>query len=525
MLNTIIMNNFLSASDQKTIAAKGILEDQLVNQIKQFKNGFPYINLVSPATTTDGIVRLGESELEHLIDYYSENRSAYSILKFVPASGAASRMFKQLFEFIETYKDKAIPDSVLTQNDDFNSVSNFFAKLDKFAFYEDLKAVLKSADLDLDNLLSKGDYVTILEYLLLDTGLGYGNKPKALLKFHRYETGNRLALEEHLVEAAVYSADHDGNASVHFTISPEHKSSFKAAINKVKKSYESLFNVKFNITYSEQKPSTDTVAVDMANKPFRNADETLLFRPGGHGALIENLNDLKEEIVFVKNIDNIVPDSLREETYRYKKAIGGLLMELQDTCFQHLEWLDMGDLEEEELIEIADFAKNKLNIDLTDAFDGFSEIEKIDFLYNKLNRPMRVCGMVKNEGEPGGGPFWVEDENGTRSLQIVESSQIDKNDKKQIKILSQATHFNPVDLVCGLYDFKGNKFNLPDYIDPQTGFISIKSKDGRELKALELPGLWNGAMADWITVFVETPIITFNPVKTVNDLLRPQHQA
>ncbi len=519
------MNNFLSASDKNAIAAKGILEEQLVNQVEQFKNGFPYIDLVAAATAHDGIMHLEESDIEELIAYYSENRSAYSILKFVPASGAASRMFKHLFEFIETYKGKEIPAAALADSSDFNSVSYFFHNLNKFAFYEDLAAVLKSADLDIDKLLSKGDYVTILEYLLLDMGLGYGNKPKALLKFHRYESGNRLALEEHLVEAAVYCSDHDGNARVHFTISPEHKSSFKAAINKVKEEYEKQFNVKFTVTYSEQKSSTDTLAVDLENTPFRNTDNSLLFRPGGHGALIENLNDLKEEIVFVKNIDNIVPDALRTETYRYKKAIGGLLIELQDTCFQHLEWLDMGDLEAEELQEIADFAKNKLMIDLPDAFEAYSEIEKIDFLYTKLNRPMRVCGMVKNEGEPGGGPFWVADENGNRSLQIVESSQIDKDDKKQLSILSKATHFNPVDLVCGLYDFKGNKFNLPDFIDPQTGFISTKSKDGRSLKALELPGLWNGAMSDWITVFVETPIITFNPVKTVNDLLRPQHQA
>ena len=519
------MNTFSSVSDQKAIAAKGILEEQLAKQVDQFKTGFPYINLVAAATASDGIFRLSESDLEYLINYYNDNRSAYSILKFVPSSGAASRMFKQLFEFVETYKGKEVPASALAESDDFNSVSNFFANLHKFAFYDDLKDIIKSADLDIDTLLSKGDYVRILEFLLLDTGLGYGNKPKALLKFHRYETGSRLALEEHLVEAAVYSSDHDGNANVHFTISPEHKRSFKAAINKVKETYENLYKVKFTITYSEQKPSTDTLAVDLENNPFRNTDNSLLFRPGGHGALIENLNDLKEEIVFVKNIDNIVPDDLREETYRYKKAIGGLLMELQDTCFQHLEWLDMGDLEEEELAEIADFAKNKLMIDLTDAYEGFSEIEKIDFLYNRLNRPMRVCGMVKNEGEPGGGPFWVEDENGSRSLQIVESSQIDLKDKKQRTILEKSTHFNPVDLVCGLYDFKGNRFNLPDFVDPQTGFISIKSKGGKELKALELPGLWNGAMADWITIFVETPIITFNPVKTVNDLLRPQHQA
>ncbi|MBU1368108.1 MAG: DUF4301 family protein [Bacteroidetes bacterium] len=519
------MTDFLTGSDKNILAAKGISEDHILHQIKQFQSGFPFINLVAPATIEKGIYKLDNDNLQVLIDYFEENRSAYSVLKFVPASGAASRMFKSLFEFIETYKNKEIAETLLTEKSDFNSVAYFFTHLKQFAFYGDLKLVLEKDSLDLNKLLSDNDLVTILEYLLLDKGLGYGNLPKALLKFHHYADGNRLALEEHLVEAAVYSSNHEGHAKVHFTISPEHKTIFEQAINSVKEKYEKQFNVKFFISYSEQKSSTDTLAVDLQNNPFRNTDSSLLFRPGGHGALIENLNDLKEEIVFIKNIDNIVPDTLREETYRYKKAIGGLLMELQDACFQHLEWLEMGDLEDHEVDEIAEFTRNKLMIDLTDAFEGYSKIEKIDMLYTKLNRPMRVCGMVKNEGEPGGGPFWVINEDDEQSLQIVESSQIDKNEKNQMAIVEKATHFNPVDLVCSLYDFKGNKFKLHDFIDPQTGFISVKSKDGKDLKALELPGLWNGAMADWITIFVETPIITFNPVKTVNDLLRPQHQA
>jgi hypothetical protein len=344
------------------------------------------------------------------------------------------------------------------------------------------------------------------------------------LRFHAYSNENRFAIEEHLVEATNYCTNEDRVAKVHFTISPEHRNKFDEVISEIVPKFEARFNIRYDIRFSEQKPSTDTIAVDMENKPFRNNDGTLLFRPGGHGALIENLNDLDEDIIFVKNIDNIVPDRLRDETYRYKKAIGGLLMQLQEKSFDYLDLLDGGNLEADELEEMREFASHSLMIDIPDAYDGYSEMEKIDFLFTKLNRPMRVCGMVKNEGEPGGGPFWVKNTEGEISLQIVESSQMNLKEPGQVEIVSKATHFNPVDLVCSKYNFEGIKFDLNEYIDPATGFISIKSKDGRDLKALELPGLWNGAMADWITIFVETPLITFNPVKTVNDLLRPQHQ-
>ncbi len=514
----------LSTSDHAVLQSKGISEDQLFKQIEQFKNGFPFINLKQAATPQKGIVRLNENQLKDLMQWFNDHKNDYSILKFVPASGAASRMFKELFAFME----KADANNTVFSEEEAqnpNSVAYFFKNIKALACFPDLNNVLSQQGFDIDQLLAQKDYQTILRYLLTDKGLNYGAMPKALLRFHKYPDGNRLALEEHLVEAAHYSINKDQIARVHFTNSPEHKHAFVSAIEKVLPKYEQRFNVKFEIAFSEQKPATDTIAVDLNNEPFRNDDGSLLFRPGGHGALIENLNEMDEEIIFIKNIDNIVPDKLRDTTYDYKMAIGGLLIKTQMLTFELLEKLDDGNLNSDELDEIAKTAQESLMIEIPDAFEGYDEMEKIDFLYTKLNRPVRICGMVKNEGEPGGGPFWVENEDGEVSLQIVESSQMDKKNPQQMAIVENATHFNPVDLVCGIYDFKGNKFDLTQYVDPQTGFISQKSKDGRDLKALELPGLWNGAMADWITIFVETPIITFNPVKTVNDLLRPQHQA
>jgi hypothetical protein len=514
----------ITSSDLKLLEKKGITEDQLYKQIEQFKKGFPFINLKQAATPEKGILQLTEEDLEDLIHWFNENKEHYSVLKFVPASGAASRMFKDLFAFME----QSDPNKTAFSEEELqnpNSVAYCFKHLKKFAFYPDLQKAIFKAGLDIDQLLSQKDYQTILRYLLTDKGLNYGALPKALLRFHKYPDGNRLALEEHLVEAAHYSCNKEQIARVHFTNSPEHKKAFLEAIESVLPKYEAQFNVKFEIDFSEQKPATDTLAVDLNNEPFRNDDGTLIFRPGGHGALIENLNQLEEEIIFIKNIDNIVPDKLRDTTYKYKMAIGGLLIKMQMLTFELLEKLDDGNLTMEELDAMAKSAEEFLMIEIPNAYYGYDEMEKIDFLFTKLNRPIRVCGMVKNEGEPGGGPFWVENEDGEVSLQIVESSQMDKSDPKQMAIVENATHFNPVDLVCGIYDFRGNKFDLTQFVDPQTGFISQKSKDGRDLKALELPGLWNGAMADWITIFVETPIITFNPVKTVNDLLRPQHQA
>jgi hypothetical protein len=510
----------LTKEDLKLLQSKGIDPKAIDIQIENFKKGFPYINLVRPATIKDGIRSFGTRDIQRLADFYLSNFKGYEVLKFVPASGAASRMFKSLFEFSALGSEL---EQIETLKKD-TSVKEFINRLSDFAFYTGLVSVLEKDGLSIEQLLAKKDFRTIITYLLTEAGLNYASLPKGLLTFHRYADGPRLAIEEHLVEGANYCKDKQGRAAVHFTISPEHADKFIDEINRVKDKYEELFDVTYEITFSIQKSSTDTIAVDLQNKPFREADESLLFRPAGHGALIENLNDREGEIIFIKNIDNIVPDRLKADTYLYKRILGGCLIEIQEIIFEYLGALEKGSVDDEDLKEILKFAKKELNLEPPSDYRNFPRIEKIDYLFNKLNRPTRVCGMVKNEGEPGGGPFWVQNSDGEHSLQIVESSQIDLKNPAQKEIFSQATHFNPVDLVCGVRDFKGHNFDLHEYVDPSTGFISIKSKDGRSLKAQELPGLWNGAMADWNTIFVEVPISTFNPVKTINDLLRDEHQ-
>ncbi|MBW7847780.1 MAG: DUF4301 family protein [Bacteroidales bacterium] len=514
-----------TASDIRQIQEKGIGIEEINKQLAAFRTGFPPLKLAAAATVGDGILKLKEEEVDRLVNSYNELKNNYYVLKFVPASGAASRMFKHLFEFVQSFKGSEQEIAALESDQDPNSVGYLIQNIEKLAFYQDLCDTATKNGENLDQLLQNKDYEKVIRLILFDEGLGYGNLPKALLRFHRYSNEYRFAIEEHLVEAAQYATDERKVAKVHFTISPEHREKFMAVLDEVQPKFEKRFGVSYEIGFSEQKPSTDTIAVDMENEPFRNDDGSLLFRPSGHGALIQNLNDLKQDIIFVKNIDNIVPDSLRGETIRYKMAIGGLLIELLEKTYSYLDLLDEGFLEPHELDEISSFARHQLMINIPESFEGLSEIEKIDFLFQKLNRPIRICGMVKNEGEPGGGPFWAYGSDGDISLQIVESSQMNLADPLQKTIVSNASHFNPVDLVCAVYDFKGKKFELPEYVDPLTGFISKKSKDGRDLKALEVPGLWNGAMADWTTIFVETPLITFNPVKTVNDLLRPQHQA
>ncbi|MCD4772781.1 MAG: DUF4301 family protein [Bacteroidales bacterium] len=509
----------ISQFDSKNINIKTIDK-----QIKNFKEGFKFINLHAAATKNNGVIAFNDKEIERLIDLYSEESKKRNVLKFVPASGAASRMFKHLFEFIENYKGTDENYNQLISDKSFNSVYYFLENIRDIAFFDDLKQIMSKNGYDIKKCLANKDYVTIVKYLLNETGLNYAQKPKGLLKFHNYPEGSRMSIEEHLVEGAKYCKDKNNKAFIHFTVSPEHKESFIEQINIVKKKFEKKFNVEYIISYSEQKPSTDTIAVDLDNKPFRETDSSILFRPGGHGALIENLNDIKGDIIFIKNIDNIVPDKLREQTYIYKKVIAGYLIELQTKIFEYLHLLENKNIDQAKLKEVITFAKEELNIDIKENFNILPKKEKTEYLFTKLNRPIRVCGMVKNEGEPGGGPFKVVNSDGDISLQIVESSQINFDINSQKEIVGNATHFNPVDLVCGVRNYKGEQFDLRKFVDPATGFISIKSKNGNKLKAQELPGLWNGAMANWITIFVETPIITFNPVKTVNDLLREQHQ-
>ena len=504
----------MTEKDLQQLQAKGISQEKLEQQLNEFKTGFPFLKLEGSATIGAGIVAPTQDEVKQYVkawnDYKAEGKK---IVKFVPASGAASRMFKDMFAFVDA--DYDVPTT------DFEK--KYFDNIEKFAFYDELDALLKQQKgKGVKELMAEGDYKSVAKGMLSKDGLNYGQLPKGMLLFHSYPEGARTPMEEHLVEGAMYAAS-NGEANVHFTVSHEHLDFFKAKVAAKADGYAQKFGVKYDISFSEQKPSTDTVAANPDGTPFRNEDGSLLFRPGGHGALIENLNEIKADVIFVKNIDNVVPDRLKPETVEWKQVIAGILITLQKKAFEYLEVLDSGKYDHEKLVEIARFVKR----DLCCVKKDLKELEDTDlaiYLKKKLNRPMRVAGMVKNVGEPGGGPFLAYNQDGTYSLQILESSQIDKNNEQYMKYFKEGTHFNPVDLVCAVKDYKGKAFNLPDYVDRTTGFISSKSKNGRELQALELPGLWNGAMSDWNTIFVEVPLGTFNPVKTVNDLLREQHQ-
>ncbi len=504
----------LTQEDKELLAAKGITEQQIADQLASFEKGFPYLELEAAASVGRGILAPNEEECKsYLAAWDAYKQSEKTVVKFVPASGAASRMFKNLFEFLGADYD--------APKTDFEK--KFFENIHRFAFFHDLDVVcMDGTGKDVDALIADGEYKTVVGQLLEAYGLNYGQLPKGLLKFHRYVDGIRTPLEEHLVEGALYAAGSTGKVNVHFTVSTEHRELFEHLVREKVMAYAQKFGVEYNVSFSEQKPSTDTLAADMDNKPFR-VDGKLLFRPGGHGALIENLNDLQADVVFIKNIDNVVPDRLKDETVTYKKLIAGVLVRLQKRAFEYLRLLDGGQYTHEQLEEIIRFVQQDLCCRRAD-IKQLEDAELVIYLRKKLNRPMRVCGMVKNVGEPGGGPFLAYNPDGTVSLQILESSQIDMNDPEKKAMFEKGTHFNPVDLVCAVRNYKGEKFDLTKFVDKATGFISHKSKNGRELKALELPGLWNGAMSDWNTVFVEVPLATFNPVKTVNDLLREQHQ-
>lgn len=511
-----------SGKDIEQIEKRGSLLPEIENQIAHFRKGFPFLKVLRPATIGNGIIRMDENKVSDAVKQYTRKvQQGLQPLKFVPASGAASRMFQSLFSFAEAADNnqKAIE---LLGEPRFKSVAQFFDRLSGFAFY-------KKLTFDLDGIKNPGGelkYCEIIGYVLSNKGLNYGFLPKGLLDFHLYLEGSRTPVEEHMIEGALYGADSQGKVKLHFTVSPEHLVLFEHKIAQAAPSLETKFGVKYHIGFSEQKPFTDTIAVDPDNNPFRLSDGSLFFRPAGHGALLDNLNEIDGDILFVKNIDNVVPDRLKEETVRYKMALALLLTEYQERIFGYLRLLEKKgeQISEKNQAEIVEFIEKELCIE-SGTNQIYADKSKLsEYLYHKLNRPMRICGMVKNEGEPGGGPFWAKNADGTVSLQVVESSQIDINDPGQSEILRRSTHFNPVDLVCGVRNFKGEKFDLLKYRDPETGFISTKSKDGKTLKAQELPGLWNGAMADWITLFVEVPIVTFNPVKTINDLLRAEHQ-
>ncbi|MBQ2192327.1 MAG: DUF4301 family protein [Prevotella sp.] len=504
----------LTEQDLKQIKEKGISAEKLENQLEQFKTGFPFLKLEAAAGIGRGIMAPDESSRKQYVNAWEAYKGdGKRVVKFVPASGAASRMFKDMFAFVDAPYD--VPTT------DFEK--RYFDNIKKFAFYDALNAACqKNEGKDIEALIAEGNYKAVAANMLKKEGLNYGQLPKGLLLFHKYEEGARTPMEEHLVEGALYAAS-AGEAHLHFTVSHEHMELFKAKVAEKADGYSKKYGIKYDITFSEQKPSTDTVAANADNTPFRNDDGSLLFRPGGHGALIENLNEIDADVIFVKNIDNVVPDRLKGDTVEWKQVIAGVLVTLQQKAFDYLRLLDTGKYTHEQIEEMIRFVQQDLCCRKADIKE-LEDAELVIYLRKKLNRPMRVCGVVKNVGEPGGGPFLTYNQDGTVSLQILESSQIDKSNTAYMEMFTKGTHFNPVDLVCAVKDYKGEPFNLPEYVDKTTGFISSKSKSGKELKALELPGLWNGAMSDWNTVFVEVPLTTFNPVKTVNDLLREEHQ-
>ena len=484
----------LSASDLLQLSARGIRPEEINQQVDYFKQGFPWMNLEKSATIGDGIVRFSDADLASHIERFESRRSSLNLLKMVPASGAATRMFKSLFEYISSGQPNKESDL-------------FFSQKESFAFYEELASIAPDGSSEVD----------VLKVLLGVSGMEYGSLPKGLLKFHQYPAGARTPLEEHLVEAAEYASDGQ-KARLHFTVSPEHRGRFEALVAQLSPIWSSHFGIEFEVTFSEQKPATDTVAVNMDNSLFREDDGSLLFRPAGHGALLENLNDLSADIIFIKNIDNVVPDHLKQATIQYKKALAGLLLWILEGI-SYLEMRLKGELKpaliEEALLEI----KTYLGFEVSGDFAFLSLDAQAAALLEILGRPTRICGVVKNTGEPGGGPFWCQDAVGNLTLQLVESAQVDMSNESQKALFAGSTHFNPVDLVCAT---RGK--DLLAYRDMSTGFITEKTKDGKSLKAQELPGLWNGAMANWNTLFVEVPLETFNPVKTVTDLLRPAHQ-
>lgn len=501
--------------DLEVLESKGISEEKLNEQLKMLKKGFPYLHLEAPATVGNGITQITPELAETSENCWKEFLAkGGKVLKMVPASGAASRMFKDVFAFVNGKKDK--PDT------DF--IKKFFENIEDFAFFTRLNWILlQNTEESIASLLKEGRYKEVAEALVEKTGLNYGHLPKALLQFHKVLGTSRTALEEHLAEGAQYAAGKDETVHVHFTVSPEHMPLMAAKVEESAGHLSHKYGVKYDVTYSVQSPSTDTVAANMDGTPYRENGK-LFFRPGGHGALIENLDKLDADVIFIKNIDNVVPDSKRESTIKYKQILGGTLVATKQRINEYCDLIAKGTPSEEKMAEMLDFMHKVLCITHDNAAEMAPE-DRAKYIYSKLNRPTRVCGMVKNEGEPGGGPYLVYNPDGTVSPQILESTQIDMKNADYKKMLENATHFNPVDLACSIKDHKGRKFDLPKYVDKATGFISEKSREGVEIKALELPGLWNGAMSDWNTIFVEVPADTFNPVKTVNDLLRPVHNV
>jgi len=503
-----------SQKDLQQIRSKGISIDDINQQIKHFQQGFPPADLTTPATPGQGIMLLTGGDQQHFRDVFLDNAPDFRMIRLVPASGAASRMFKSLFNARENLQGKTSEQQWEWLNGK-KEMKDFFKDLEKYPFYEDLS-------------LEEGEApARVLDQLLGSDGLNYGAMPKGLLKFHKYsETDRRTAFEEHIREAVKYCESRDATVRIHLTVSPAHLDGFQTEAARIIPIIEQERGVNIDLSFSFQKPETDTIAVDQDNQPFRNPDGTLLFRPGGHGALIRNLDALDGDLVFVSNIDNVAPDRLKNLRVEQKQVLGGVLLEIRSKIFYYLQQLQGEEKPEKTRLDsMVNYLHERLGIAIPEMLESWDVSDLKKWLVATMNRPIRVCGMVRNEGEPGGGPFYVRSESGEVSLQIVESSQVDLEDPEKVKIVQGSTHFNPVDLVCSLRNYRGEKFHLRQFGDQNTGFISKKSVGGKSLKALELPGLWNGSMAGWLTLFVDVPVETFTPVKTVFDLVRKEHRT
>ncbi len=512
-----------SQKDLETIEQHQLTEQEIIRQINILKSGLPATEVIEPAVVNNGIIKLDDKQINVFLELFKKNKEDFSIEKFVPASGAATRMFKEWIFFHQNYKPgKDYYERFVRKNNlkTFETeLEDFLDNLSAYAFYEELMTILLQQEPGFHQLDENHQVWTAIHYILSDEGLGYQKHPKAFISFHRYKNGvTKTAMEEHFVEAVEYAKGKTEFARLHFTISPQHEIQFKDLSTDLTKKY----NVQ--VSYSFQKPSTDTVMVYKNNEIVRDETGKIVFRPGGHGALIENIQDLEADIILIKNIDNVQKGEKQSETLLYKKILAGFLIDLLQKNKKFLTKLKNEKPIQEELKEIENFAKNQMNIRFIDGYDMLNNSGKRKYLFYKLNRPIRVAGMVKNTGEPGGGPFWALDKNEIKSLQIVEKAQIDTNVENQKNILEKSTHFNPVDLVISIFDFEGNKFNLQEFINDKAAFLTEKSYQGKPVKVYERPGLWNGAMDGWNTVFIEVPLETFSPVKVIQDLLKSAHQ-
>lgn len=499
-------------NDLESIRREGLTVETVYSQLEILSSETTPLNLDRPCSIGDGIAAIPEMEKKTLVYIHDREASKGRMTKFLPASGAASRMFRSWFNYYE-----------MEGFNDTEDAGKLADTITEFAFYDDLLAAVSRDGKDIHNML-RGNVSEMLGYILTQKGLNYANLPKALLKFHSYPGRNRTSLEEHLVEATMFLQDKNHVCRIHITVSEEHRSAVENYISEIRIFYETQYDVTFRISFSIQSPSTNTIAIDMEGKPFRDEAGCLIFRPGGHGALLKNLDAIDEDIIFIKNIDNIPPDRLKPETVLYKKILGGYIVQLQEKIFHYLRLLGEKEPDGKQISEIAGFCRENLSVNTPRDFDKLPGTAKKDLIFNILNRPLRVCGMVRNEGEPGGGPFWITGKQGEQSLQIVEESQINAESEEQRAIWKSSTFFNPVDMVCSIKDYRGEKFDLGRYVDTDTYIVSNKSYKGKALKVLELPGLWNGSMSGWNSVFVEIPSTTFNPVKTVEDLLRDEHR-